>query len=204
VDFPIKEIQESDYPTLLSCGARAFVFGKETKGASWGGGSTPTYLDKCIVWPVDITIFGGYHFQKELRNIEKASTLYDVYCGNIDESKKEIYAELIEQGYVVKSGDKLICDVAVSTAKSRELFKIINTELTDFITPYCLELTDSINRIVNATIPAHLKQYAHGFAYTEIAFYSGICLLEALYNKGFLTIPEQGDKSPVACYIYEK
>jgi len=56
---------------------------------------------------------------------------------------------------------------------------------------------------VKSTIPEQLKAYAKGYTEIWIMMYSGISLYEALYDKGFLTIPEKGDKTPVACYIYE-
>lgn len=199
-NFPVKS---EDFPQILSCGSRAFLFAEEAAGYQWSSGQTPTELEKCMVWAKDIAVFGEYHHQKELCNLGKAQALYDVYSQNVKEKDMLLYAQLIEEGYVVKADGKLFCNVMVSTRESRKLFNEINAEMKRVLGPLCREKAANIRRIVKNTIPEHLKGYADGFATTWISFYSGIYFYEALYNKGFLALPEKEDNTPVACSIYE-
>lgn len=199
-NFPVKG---KEFPQILSCGSQAFIFAEESQGYPWSSGQTPTELKNCMVWPRDIVIFGEYHHQKELRDPKKAQALYDIYTQNINEEDTVIYTQLIEEGYVVKSDNKLFCNVMVSTKKSRKVFDEINAKLKSMLQPHCKETANGMRRIVKSTIPEQLKEYADGFAFTWISFYSGVYFYEALYNNGFLTIPEKGDNTPVACYIYE-
>jgi RNA polymerase sigma-70 factor (ECF subfamily) len=202
-DYSQRRISDSDYPQILSCGSIGFIFAEEAKGSPWSAGQTPTRLEKCTVWPRDVVIFGEYHCQRELRDERKAQALYDVYTGQTKDNDIEIYAQLIEEGYVIKNGDSLYCNVAVSTPQARKLFEEINADLTQKLAPLCVEIRENIGRIVKSTIPPQLKDYAKGYTETWISFYSGVYFFEALYNKGFITIPEKGDKSPVACHIHE-
>lgn len=203
-DYSGYEFTADDYPQILSCGSKAFIFAEESRGSVWRAGQTPTHLEKCIVWPRDIEVFGKYHCQEELRDSVKAQALYDVYCHNITDTDIGICAQLIAEGYVIKKNGVLICNVAVSTAKSRKLFKTINAEILTVLAPLCKEIRKNIYRIVKTTIPEQLLQYEKGYTETWISFYSGVYLHEALYNNGFITIPEKNDRTPVACYIYEK
>ncbi len=206
IDFDpsLLKLSDADYPVILSCGARAFIFAAEEAKPVWGAGRTPTFLEKCTVYPTDVCIFGKYHHQDELRSVPKAQALYDAYLGETKDTDKELYAELIEQGYILKRGEKLICDVAVTTKKAQKIFDEINAELSTFIQPHCKEIFENLTRIVKATLPPRLKEYAKGYTATEIMFYSTMELLKALYDKGFLIIPEKTAKMPVACYILEK
>lgn len=199
-NFPVKS---TDFPQILSCGSRAFIFAEEAVNYPWSAGSTPTELKKCTVWPKDIVIFGEYHHQKELRDSKKAQALYDIYKQDIKEEDTLIYTQLIEEGYVVKEDNKLFCNIMVSTKESRKLFEDINADLKKVLQLHCKKTAANMQRIVKATIPEQLKEYVDGFASTWISFYSGVYFYEALYNKGFLKIPEKDDNTPVACYIYE-
>lgn len=200
-NFPVKS---TDFPQILSCGSHAFIFAEEAKGSLWGAGQTPTELDDCVVWVRDVVIFGEYHHQKELRHTKKAQALYDVYRGNIRDEDALIYAQLIEEGYLTKAGEKLFCNVMVSTQKSRKLFEEINAELKNILHPHCKEVANNIRKIVKATIPEQLNDYIDGFTSTWISFYSGVYFREALYNNGFLAVPEKNDNTPIACYVYER
>jgi len=195
-------MSNEDYPQILSCGSMGFIFAEESDGSIWAAGCTPTALEKCTVRPCDVVAFGEYHCQKELRDERKAQVLYDIYCGiGVNGDDKAICAELVREGYVIKSGDKLMCNVAVSTAKSRALFDKINAELSPKLSLLCEPIRANIHSIVTATIPPQLKGYARGFAETWISFYAGVYLTDALYNHGFLAIPTV---NPVACRIDEK
>jgi RNA polymerase sigma factor, sigma-70 family len=202
-DYSGHELSDDDYPQILSCGSKGFIFAEEAKGSAWAAGQTPTRLEKCTVSPVDIGVFGEFHYQRELREKRKAQALYDVYTGLTKESDTEIYAQLIEEGYVTKKDGGLYCNVAVSTPQSRNLFDKINRELIEKLSPLCNEIRENIGRIVKSAIPPQLKTYAKGYIETWISFYSGVYFHEALCDKGFISIPEKNDKTPVACYIYE-
>ena len=202
-DYAGHELTADDYPQILSCGSKAVIFAETAKGSIWASGQTPTFLEKCDVHPCDVAAFGKYHRQKELWD-KKAQALYDVYNGNINEKAKELYAELIEQGYVIKRDNQLLCNVAVTTVKSRKLFETINTELSANLKRLCGEIRDNISRIAKTTIPDQLKSYTNGYTETWIYFYAGVYLHEALYNNGLISIPEKDDLTPVACWIYEK
>ena len=191
-----------EYPEILSCGSKAFIFAEEAESSPWSGGYTPTDVEECTVWPADVGILGEYHCQEELRDPKKAQALYDVYKGTINDADAELYAQLIAEGYVTKQGDgTLWCNVAVMTKESKELFRKIYNELHPVLIPLCREASENMVRIVKNTIPEQLAEYAYGFAATWVGLYTTVCLLEALYKKGFITIPEPDEKVPVACWI---
>ncbi|MHB1357231.1 MAG: sigma-70 family RNA polymerase sigma factor [Anaerolineae bacterium] len=197
-------LSDGDYPRILSCGSRGFIFAEESQSSPWVMGVTPTELGRCTVFPCDVAVLGEYHRQKELYDERKAQALYDIYCGILKEDEIETYAELLNQGYVVKKNNVLYCNVAVSTEKSRHLFTAINVELSTKLSPLCKEIRGNIARLIKTTIPEQLHPYTKGYTQTWILFYAGICLREALYNNGFLTVPAVGDSTPVACWVYEK
>jgi RNA polymerase sigma-70 factor (ECF subfamily) len=202
-DYSETFLSDDDYPQILSCGSRGFIFAAEAKETPWSGGATPTTLEKCTVWPVDMVIFGDWRFQRELRDERKAQALYDVYTGSTNDNDIEIYTQLIKEGYIVKKDGSLFCNVAVSTPLSREFFNQINTELTKELKPLCKTIRENIGRIVQSTIPPQLKKYARGYTEIWIQSLAHVCFCESLHNRGFITLPEKGDKTPVACYIYE-
>ena len=81
-----------------------------------------THLDvyKRQVYPCDVVAFGKIRCQLELRDKKKAQALYDIYIGHLNEEDREIYSELISQGYALKKDKKLYCNVAVSNKTNRE------------------------------------------------------------------------------------
>ena len=200
-----------DYMTLAD-GVKGLVYAQEEKGFTNIMNHAGVYSEKD-----NITIHAASsrdyiypRLEREIvgeavvnKNFQTISTLYDIYKGNIKESEKEIYAQLIERGYAFKENGKLVCDIAVHTKKSKELFGKINSELEIVLAPLCKEIYENISRIVASTIPPQLKKYTHGYTSFEIQHYAGIYFREELYNKGFLTIPEDSDKTPVSCWIDE-
>jgi RNA polymerase sigma factor (sigma-70 family) len=202
-DYEGYGLSADDYPQILSCGSKAVIFAEETKGSPWARGQTPTFLDKCTVYPCDVVAFGEYHRQKELRNKHKAQALYDVYRANLKDEDKELYAELIEQGYVTLRDGELYCNIAVSTTTSRELFNEINEHLSDVLKNMCQTIRQNITRIIKATLPHQLHAYIKGYTETWISFYAGVYLFESLCNDGMITVPEKNDITPVACWLYE-
>jgi len=198
-------LSDDDYPQILSCGSKGFIFAEEAGVSPWACGVTPVTLDEATVCPCDVGIFGAFHRQNELaHNRPKARALYDVYRGRINPSAMDTYAELMAQGYVIKRGDVMHCNIAVATAKSRALFDAIRAELRPALNRQSREIGRNIEAIVNATIPGQLKAYAKGYTQTWIDFYAGVSLNEALYQQGFLTLPEEGDLTPLACWIDER
>ncbi|MBQ8287162.1 MAG: sigma-70 family RNA polymerase sigma factor [Clostridia bacterium] len=202
-DYKDNWLTEQDYPQILSCGSKGFIFAEEAKGSRWGMGVTPVRLDECTVLPVDVLAFGDFHRQSELwwQRPEKSQALYNVYCGRIREKDAELYAELIREGYIIRKDGQLLCNVAVHNSASRAVMEEVNRTLREALQEMCKPIREGIHRIVKATIPPQLTEYARGFAETWISFYAGVYLKEALYNAGFLSIPEAGDVTPVACRI---
>ena len=135
-DYSERRLSDNDYPQILSCGSKGFIFAEEAKGSLWGAGQTPIYLKKCTIWARDIAIFGKYHHQQELQHNErKCQALYDTYTEQTKDDDIEVYAQLIEEGYVVKSDGSLFCNIAVSTPEARKLFDKINAELAEVLLP---------------------------------------------------------------------
>jgi RNA polymerase sigma factor (sigma-70 family) len=54
-------LSAEDYPQILSCGSKGFIFAEESDISPWTVGVTPTALEKCVVYPCDVVIFGEYH-----------------------------------------------------------------------------------------------------------------------------------------------
>ena len=134
----------------------------------------------------------------------KSQALYGVYTGDIKESDTEIYAELIKEGYVIKQGEKLFCNLAVITPAAKALFDKINAELTAFLSPLCKDFLVSTKKMIERTLPPQLKAYAKGFTGVWVSTYSNAYLYQALCDKGFLVLPQEGDLTPVSCTIVEK
>lgn len=199
----VLQFSEMEWPRILSCGSRGFIFAEEASASPWTMAKSPTHLEKVSVCPCDIFVFGEIHHQIKLRNARKAQALYDVYTGQTKDSDIEIYAQLVEEGYVIKEDHRLLCNVAVHTRGAQELLDEINGELMPVLLPLCEEIRKSIGRVVKSTIPPQLKQYANSYTEIWIMYYTDTSFLETMYNKGFVTLPESDNKSPVACYIYE-
>lgn len=196
-------LSEVDYPNILSCGARAFVFGDEGKGSKWSFGATPTDIGKAKIWAVDSGVLGKFRYQKELRNVKKAKCLYDIYCENINDQDKEIYAQLIKEGYVVKVNGEIISNVACFTHNASSLIEKINIQLKELLKKESTEIYKKIEKIVYKTIPKQLKENYKGFVNTLIKFYAGTFFREILFESGFMSIEENIDE-PILCYIQPK
>ena len=205
------DMSADDYMTLAD-GVKGLIYAQEAVSEYFGKNHSGAYYEKENI-EIHASSPSRYHYprcERELvyeaavnKNYSKVSALYDIYKGRINEKDKEIYAELIEQGYAFKDGGKLVCDVAVHTQKIRELFKKINAELEVILAPLCKEIYENISGIVKATIPPQLKQYIHAYTRFEIGFYAGMYFMESLYGKGFVTMPEDSDKTPVSCWLDE-
>ncbi|MDF2541039.1 MAG: polymerase sigma factor, sigma-70 family [Herbinix sp.] len=194
-------IDDNDYPVILSCGARAFIFAEETTIPEWAGGTSPTKLEDVIVYPTDIGVFGKYRHQDNLRSKEKCQALYDIYMGNTKEGDKELYASLIKEGYAIKQDGSLYCELAMIDVEVRNIFQKINNELLREAQDEGNAIYQNICRMIKNTIPDHLNEYANGYAKTETLNYAQVLFGKGLYEKGMISIPEEGDLTPVACYL---
>jgi len=204
-DYSNLGIADEQYMTLAD-GAAGIVFAQE-------GAAREVGKDHCSICFKDgVNIHAAAvqnkHFQRQHNELcysgnEKPSALYDIYRGETKNSDIELYAQLIEQGYAFKDGEKLVCDVAVSNEKSKKLFEKINGELASVLKPLCKEIYENVSKIVASTIPPQLKEYIHAYTATEIGFYANSYFIEALFNKGFVTLLEDDDKTPVSCWLEE-
>ena len=57
-DSRILCISDNEYPRILSCGARAFIFGEEEKELKYSVGQTPTAIDEYKLWARDSVVLG--------------------------------------------------------------------------------------------------------------------------------------------------
>lgn len=56
-DARILAIDDSNYPVILSCGARAFIFAEENKQDKYSAGQTPTDIEGYRLWARDTSVF---------------------------------------------------------------------------------------------------------------------------------------------------
>ncbi len=178
---------DNDYPKILSCGARAVIFGIEGQASLGGAGQTPTYLDKYVLWARDLwKLTEDSANQRILKDRENAQTVIDVYNGIVDESKEEIYAFLIQQGIISKKGKYLYSNVAYKNKDFRNLMATINNGLWGKLEKSTEEIKKYIEKIVTKYIPNNLKDYVHGYVMTWMQFFAGNKIIEVLLESGFL------------------
>lgn len=202
-----------DYPQILSCGSKALIYAMEEPTLRFSSGHTPTELPAAAaspavtVWPCDVTAFGEYHRQNELHpreHTEKCRVLAAIAQGVLpadDEDTHLLCAELAHEGYIEKHGDRFVSRVPVTDARVRALFAEMETELQTTLKAPSKKLYDRVSDVVKTTLPPQLADYAHGFTVTWIGFLEGALFAEALYEDGFLMIPEADDNRPYACEI---
>ncbi|MBR5870056.1 MAG: RNA polymerase sigma factor [Clostridia bacterium] len=206
-------MSEADYPQILSCGSRALVFAAEAPDLRFSAGHTPTELPAtdaypaATVWPCDVMAFGEYHRQSELdpfAHAEKCRVLCDIAMGippADDENTRLLCAELAQEGYIERDGDRFVSRMPVTDAKARTLFAEIEGKLQSSLEKPTARLYERICDTVKATLVPQLADYAHGFSVTWIGFLEGALFAEALYEDGFLEIPAEDDNRPYACRI---
>ena len=202
-----------DYPQILSCGSKALIYAMEAPTLRFSSGHTPTDLPATdtspavTVWPCDVTAFGEFHRQNELHpreHTEKCRVLAAIAQGQPladDEDTRLLCAELALQGYIEKQGERFVSRVPVTDARARALFAELETELQTTLESPSKKLYDRISDVVKTTLPPQLADYAHGFTVTWLGFLEGALFAEALYEDGFLMIPEEHDNRPYACEI---
>ncbi len=206
-------LSDKDYPQILSCGSKSLIFAMEEPTLRFSAGHTPTKLDAAptypavTVWPCDVTAFGEYHRQNELHpreHSEKCRVLCDIAMGITpaeDENTRLLCAELVREGYIEKDGDRFVSRVPVTDGAVHRLFADIDTELLTALEAPSKKLYERISDVVKTTLVPQLSDYAHGFTVTWINFLAGALFAEALYEDGFLMIPEEDDHRPYACEI---
>ena len=203
-------LSEKDYPQILSCGSRALIYAMEAPTLRFSAGRSPTDLGDAVVWPCDVTAFGEYHRQRELHprdNTDKCRVLYEIAMGKTpadDEQTRLHIAALIEEGYLAKQDGTLVSRVPVTDKAVRDLFASVNETLQDALKEPSRLLWQRVSDIVKATLPPQLAAYEPGFTATWISFLEGAYFAQALYEDGFLSIPENGDNAPYACEILRK
>ena len=206
-------LSDKDYPQILSCGSKSLIFAMEEPTLPFSAGHTPTDLaaadtyPRATVWPCDVTAFGAFHRQAELHpreHSEKCRVLCDIAMGaalSDDENTRLLCAELAYEGYIERDGDRFVSRVPVTNAAVHILFSEIDTALLSALEAPSKKLYERISDVVRTTIVPQLSDYTRGFTVTWINFLAGALLAEALYEDGFLMIPEADDNKPYACYI---
>ena len=200
----------SGFDTFMMFGALSGC--KNKKIQNFCTGNTPTDLDvtdrypMATVWACDVTAFGAFHRQEELHpreHTEKCRILCDIAMGIApadDENTRLLISELIREGYVSMENGKPVSRVPVIDSAVRALFDEIGQELQAALEEPSKRLYQRVSDVVRATLVPQLADYAHGFTVTWLGFLEG-ALFDALYNDGFLMIPEEGDNKPYACRI---
>ncbi len=186
-----------DYPKILSCGARALIFGLETEKLKGSCGQTPTYVDDYTLWARDLSIFNT-HNQNIFKNKEYAKAVIDVYNDKVEDSKENIYAELLKENLLVKVNGKMYANIAYLNEEFKKLMTSINERLNSKLKEYSTKIYTYVTKLVTNNIPPILKEYAHGYIVTLINFYSGCMIEEELIKSGFL---EENDEVAEISYF---
>lgn len=180
-------IKDSDYPKILSCGARALIFGLEANTPKGTCGQTPTYLDNYTMWARDLWLLHGHSSnQLILRDKKVAQTVIDVYNGITDNQKEEVYAYLIKNNILIKDNGVLKTNIAYLNKEFLELMENINRNLYVKLEKATNEIKAYLTKIVNKSIPNNLKEYANGYVITLMQFFAGNKLIESLIENNFL------------------
>lgn len=198
----VKYPSAEEYPRILADGSRAFIWGQEAPELKWGGGISPIYGDGYTLYPIDIGIL-GYRLQRNFSRRQKCEALYDIAIGRLNDTNKELYAELIAEGYAIKDGKAIRSNIPVlSVDASTKINRILDDAAQAvslsvpgeiFVTIVEQAIKNSFTKIVQGTPRA----YASLIAMMKLE----AMLLEAMYDKGYIAIPEIGDNTPMTSYI---
>lgn len=203
-DSPLFHWDDNEYPQILSCGSRAFIFASQSKEFPWSMGATPTALQGATIWGVDCPELGIHGNQESLRRMDLASALLDLRHGEVLKLEKEVVAELLQKGFAIRIEEKLHCTIPTTTPQSRILMKQIQEELLEFIALEMELFLEKATALIQPTIPRDLLPYTHGYVKTWVSFLAGVTLKEALYQKGFLKLPKDRTSFPGFSFIYEE
>ncbi|MBQ8293460.1 MAG: sigma-70 family RNA polymerase sigma factor [Bacilli bacterium] len=179
--------KDSDYPKILSCGARGLVFGLEAPTPKGTCGQTPTYLNNHTLWARDLWMKKGYSSnQPILRDKKAAQTVIDVYNGIVDDNNEELYAYLIKNNILVKDSGVLKTNIAYLNKEFLELMKNINKDLYVKLEKSTCEIKEYLTKVFDKSIPNNLKKYAKGYVITLMQFFAGNKIIEELIANNFL------------------
>jgi len=201
-DSRLLSTSDSDYPQILSCGARALIFAEEEVSSECSGGQTPTDVEGYRLWARDIPkLFNVLKHQSILRNKKYVQIIIDVYNEKINDELIEEYAYLIKEGYLSKINDKLYSNVAYKNKELKEIFSEINEDMNHKLEKESKRVLTLLNKIVASSIPKDLNNYIHGYVITLTKYYAGTIFKEYLLDKGFIKIPKDVERVSLLNYF---
>ena len=201
-DSRILYIKDEEYPRILSCGARAFIFGQESKGTIYSAGQTPSRTDKYTLWARDCIALGmTYKNQEIFKNKHYTNIVTDVYNGIIKEELKEDYAYLIKEGYLVNINGKIYSNVPYLGKEFNVLMEEINKDLYSILEEKSNKIYKYMEQLIKNILPKQLKEYAHGYTVTLIRFYCGSYFLEQQVECGFCKLNKDREDTLVLNYF---
>lgn len=201
-DWRILYIKDEEYPRILSCGARAFIFGEENKGTIYSAGQTPSKIDKYTLWARDCIALGmTYKNQEIFKNTHYTKIVTDVYNGIINDELKEDYAYLIKEGYLVNIDGKIYSNVPYLGNEFKEIMEEINKYLYVVLEEKSKEILEFMEKMVRSTLPRNLKNYSHGYTVTLIRFYSGTYFMEHQVKSEFCKLNKNHNDTLVLNYF---
>ncbi len=201
-DSRILSIKDEEYPRILSCGARAFIFGQESKGTKYSAGQTPSKIEKYTLWARDCIALGmTYKNQEILRNTRYTKIVTDVYNEQINKDLKEDYAYLIKEGYLVNIDGKIYSNVPYLGKEFREIMDEINNELYIVLEEKSKKIYEHLEQMIKNILPNNLKKYSHGYTFTIIRFYCGAYFMQEQIESGFCKLTKTNKDTLVLNYF---
>lgn len=201
-DWKILNIKDEEYPRILSCGARAFIFGQESKEIIYSAGQTPSIIDKYTLWARDCMALGmTYKNQKIFRNKHYTKIITDVYNGIVNDELKEDYAYLTKEGYLVNIEGKIYSNVPYLGKDFKEIMEEINKELYNVLEESSIKIYNYMEKMIKNILPKNLKDYSHGYTVTLIRFYNGVFFMEEQIESGFCKLNKTHNDTLVLNYF---
>lgn len=201
-DWRILNIKDEEYPRILSCGARAFIFGQESKELIYSAGQTPSRTDKYTLWARDCMALGmTYKNQEIFRNKHYTKIITDVYNGIVNDELKEDYAYLTKEGYLVNIEGKIYSNVPYLGKDFKEIMEEINKELYNVLEESSIKIYNYMEKMIKNILPKNLKDYSHGYTVTLIRFYNGVFFMEEQVESGFCKLNKTHNDTLVLNYF---
>ncbi|MDY3898774.1 MAG: sigma-70 family RNA polymerase sigma factor [Bacilli bacterium] len=203
-DYRLLYIKDEEYPRILSCGARAFIFGEESSGSIYCVGQTPSRIDKYTLWARDSQALSKTCKNQEIfKNHHYTKIVTDVYNGIISDELKEDYAYLIKEGYLVNINNKIYANVAYLSKEFNQIMERINEELSLVLENGSKKICTYLEKMIKRSLPKNLKEYAHGYMVTLVNFYSGIYFMKNQMESGFNKLAQTKEDGLVLNYFIE-